>query len=62
MSDAATELPTGQGSAAQTTPPSLPKIIPFSEISRCGEEVWISHNNQLYRLQTTKLGKLILTK
>ncbi|QDV22290.1 hemin uptake protein HemP [Aureliella helgolandensis] len=42
--------------------PSLPKIVPFTELSRCGEEVWISHNGQLYRLRSTKQGKLILTK
>lgn len=42
--------------------PVLPKIVPFGDLSRCGEEVWISHNGQLYRLRATKQGKLILTK
>ncbi|HBE71952.1 MAG TPA: hemin uptake protein HemP [Planctomycetaceae bacterium] len=40
----------------------LPKIIEFDELSRCGDEVWISYKGTLYRLQTTKQGKLILTK
>ncbi len=43
-------------------PPKLPKIVEFHELSRCGDEVWISHNGQLYRLRTTRQGKLILTK
>lgn len=40
----------------------LPKIIPFTELCRCGDEVWIEHDGQLYRLRRTRLGKLILTK
>lgn len=39
-----------------------PKIIRFEELARCGEEVWIEHNRQLYRLRRTRQGKLILTK
>ena len=42
--------------------PTLPKIVPFTDLARCGEEIWISHQGQLYRLQSTKAGKLILTK
>jgi hemin uptake protein HemP len=48
-------------SVAASHPP-LPKIVPFSELARCGEEIWISHQGQLYRLQSTRSGKLILTK
>lgn len=40
----------------------LPKIIPFSNLATCGEEVWIENNGQLYRLRRTSQGKLILTK
>jgi len=40
----------------------LPKIIKFSELARCGDEVWIEFESQLYRLRKTKQGKLILTK
>ncbi|MCP4094702.1 MAG: hemin uptake protein HemP [Mariniblastus sp.] len=42
--------------------PNLPKIIRFDSLARCGEEVWIENNGQIYRLRKTKQGKLILTK
>lgn len=41
---------------------SLPKIIKFSELARCGDEIWIEHAGQLYRLRRTRQDKLILTK
>lgn len=41
---------------------NLPKIIRFDSLARCGEEVWIENNGQIYRLRKTKQGKLILTK
>lgn len=40
----------------------LPKIIPFEQLARCGEEIWIECNGQIYRLRRTRQGKLILTK
>lgn len=40
----------------------LPKIIPFQELCRCGDEVWIENEGELYRLRRTRQGKLILTK
>jgi hemin uptake protein HemP len=40
----------------------LSKIIKFDSLARCGDEVWIENNGQLYRLRRTKQGKLILTK
>ena len=40
----------------------LPKIISFDSIARCGDEIWIENNGQIYRLRKTKQGKLILTK
>ena len=39
-----------------------PKSIRFESLARCGEEVWIENNGQIYRLRKTKQGKLILTK
>jgi len=42
--------------------PGLPKIIKFESLARCGEEIWIENNGQIYRLRRTKQGKLILTK
>ncbi len=41
---------------------ALPKIIKFETLVRCGDEVWIEHSGQIYRLRRTKQGKLILTK
>ena len=40
----------------------LPKIIKFSDLVRCGDEIWIENNGEVYRLRKTKQGKLILTK
>ncbi len=40
----------------------LPKIIRFESLVRCGDEVWIEHAGQIYRLRRTRQGKLILTK
>ena len=40
----------------------LPKIVSFKDLTHCGEELWIEHHGQLYRLRQTKAGKLILTK
>ncbi|WP_246145907.1 hemin uptake protein HemP [Rubripirellula lacrimiformis] len=42
--------------------PALPKIVKFSDLARCGDEIWIEHENQLYRLRATRQNKLILTK
>ncbi len=47
---------------AQPDASLLPKIVSFQEISRCGDEVWIDNDGQLYRLRKTRQGKLILTK
>ena len=38
------------------------KILRFDDLTKCGDEVWIGHDGQLYRLSTTRLGKLVLTK
>ncbi len=40
----------------------LPKIIAFESICRCGDEVWIHCDGQVYRLRRTRQNKLILTK
>lgn len=48
--------------SAQEAGVQLPKIVDFNDLSRCGDEVWISFNGGLYRLRSTKQGKLILTK
>ena len=41
---------------------NLPKIISFNSLVRCGDEVWIENDGQIYRLRRTKQGKLVLTK
>ena len=40
----------------------LPKIVSFKTLARCGEEIWIENDGQIYRLRRTRQGKLILTK
>lgn len=40
----------------------LPKIIRFDALARCGDEIWIENEGQIYRLRKTRQGKLILTK
>ena len=47
---------------AESANAQLPKIISFETLARCGEEIWIENNGQIYRLRRTKQGKLILTK
>jgi hemin uptake protein HemP len=43
--------------------PKAPHQIKSEDLFRPGEkEVWILHGEVIYRLQTTKSGKLILTK
>lgn len=37
-------------------------VLPSSELLRGQKAVAIDHNGSLYRLQTTRQGKLILTK
>jgi hemin uptake protein HemP len=72
MTDSGTEGPAAAGPSQSGPSPatgesagaaaSLPKIIPFSSLVRCGDEVWIEHAGSLYRLRRTKQDKLILTK
>lgn len=40
----------------------LPRPLPSAELLRGARSVEISHNGAVYRLQATRLGKLILTK
>jgi hemin uptake protein HemP len=55
-------MPTEEMALNQPVVNSLPKIIPFRGLCRCGDEVWIENDGQLYRLRRTRQGKLILTK
>ncbi|QDT12937.1 hemin uptake protein HemP [Planctomycetes bacterium K23_9] len=60
------ESRTDQPDATVGGPPTLnadgAKVINFEDLARCGNEVWIRNGGQLYRLQQTRQGKLILTK
>jgi hemin uptake protein HemP len=38
------------------------KIVRFRDLCRCGEEIWIENDGEVYRLRKTRQGKLILTK
>ena len=49
-------MPMAQSGAAGTVP------VDSHELLRGHKAVEIKHNGSIYRLQTTKLGKLILTK
>jgi hemin uptake protein HemP len=40
----------------------IPKIVRFESLARCGDEIWIENEGQIYRLRKTRQGKLILTK
>lgn len=48
------EAPTASSEAAQ--------IVDSTSLLRSQQAVGISHNDAVYRLQSTKLGKLILSK
>ncbi|GAB2458860.1 hypothetical protein GCM10027082_06910 [Comamonas humi] len=49
-----------QGPAASQ--PQAPQLLDSQELLRGNKAVTIQHNGSIYRLQATKLGKLILTK
>lgn len=50
---------TGQATASDS---SVLNQVESIELLRGRKSIGIMHNGSLYRLQTTKLGKLILTK
>ncbi|MDM0013794.1 hemin uptake protein HemP [Variovorax sp. J22P168] len=50
----------GGGRAAEAVRPAA--LLESAELLKGSKAVGILHNGSLYRLQATKLGKLILTK
>ncbi|MEO7548362.1 MAG: hemin uptake protein HemP [Ramlibacter sp.] len=54
----AARSPTGPQSA-QVAPP---RTLPSADLLQGSRSVEINHNGAVYRLQATRLGKLILTK
>ena len=64
MSDAQPE-PVARPAAAPVAhekTPQRPPLVASEELLRGHKAIEISHNGVLYRLQATRLGKLILTK
>ncbi|WP_146517395.1 hemin uptake protein HemP [Rubripirellula amarantea] len=57
--------PQGERCASQSDAPQenlARKILRFEELALCGDEIWIEYQGKLYRLQSTRQGKLVLTK
>lgn len=49
-------------SGLETKHPWESKIIRFSDLAGSQGEIWISHEEQVYRLGKTRNGKLVLSK
>ena len=47
---------------SDAVPPAAPVLLSSEDVLRGQKAVAITHNGALYRLQTTRQGKLILTK
>ena len=54
--------PASTGPEPRTPAPDRPPELASSDLLRGGKIVEIHHNGEVYRLQATRLGKLILTK
>jgi hemin uptake protein HemP len=52
----------GGGGRSSTEAPRPTTLLESTELLKGSKTVGILHNGSLYRLQATKLGKLILTK
>lgn len=46
----------------QASNPARPGSLQSADLFKGTKTIEINHNNEIYRLQTTRLGKLILTK
>ena len=51
-----------QPGAAKPVPDGQPAVLASTDLLRGGKIVEIRHNGEVYRLQATRHGKLILTK
>ena len=57
--------PVAENPASTQTKPDAShtlKVVRFETLARCGDEIWIENDGQIYRLRRTRQGKLILTK
>ncbi len=61
LSHPAPDLPDGENRGLAQARHELP-LLESAELLRGNKAVAIAHNGSLYRLQSTRLGKLILTK
>lgn len=52
----------GLRASASDSAAAAPRVLPSNELLAGQKTVEILHNGLLYRLQATRLGKLILTK
>jgi hemin uptake protein HemP len=59
---AAKSLPSAAAALQARTVNEPSRTVHSEDLLRGGRAVEISHNGSVYRLQATKLGKLILTK
>lgn len=55
-------IPAQLQAAARQAPSRSQPLLDSRELLRGARLVEISHNGEIYRLQATRLGKLILTK
>lgn len=60
--DQSKDAPDDAGNQREPSSPKLPKIVSFDTLARCGNELWIENNGEIYRLRRTKNGNLIMTK
>lgn len=60
--DAAPIVETSAVVAPKTDTSHTLKVVRFETLARCGDEIWIENEGQIYRLRRTRQGKLILTK
>ena len=47
---------------AKTDPPAAPPLLHSRQLFGAGREILIEHQGEIYRLQLTRNGKLILIK
>ena len=59
---AASASPSPSGSAPTDPADHAPRVLESQTLFGAEEAVYIRHDGALYRLQRTRLGKLILTK
>lgn len=54
--------PMGNPPTPDSDGPAPAVTLSSAELFAGGHEIWIDHHGELYRLQLTRAGKLILTK